>query len=70
MGVTMEYAFLLSTRVVEHDEFPIGKTNTPLRKEFVFALNSNNEICQIRTPFNSLDLLFVLNKNLYLEESE
>ena len=37
MGVTMEYGHPLTTRVVEHVEVPIGKTNTPLRKEFPLA---------------------------------
>ena len=34
MGVTMECGHPLTTRVVEHVELPIGKTNTPPKKEF------------------------------------
>ena len=37
MGVTMEYGHPLTTQVVEHVELPIGKTNTPLRKELKLA---------------------------------
>ena len=37
MGVTIEYGHQLTTWVVEHVELPIGKTNTPLRKEFPLA---------------------------------
>ena len=33
--------------VVEHVELPIGKTNTPLRKEF--PLGSNKRICYVST---------------------
>ena len=34
MGFTMEYGHPLTTWVVEHIELPIGKTNTPSRKDF------------------------------------
>ena len=37
MIVTIEYSHPLSTWVLEHVELPIGKTNTPIRKEFPFA---------------------------------
>ena len=37
MGVTIEYGHPLTTWVLEHVELPIGKTNTPLRKEFSLA---------------------------------
>ena len=34
MIVTKEYGYPLSTWVVEHVELPIGKMNTPMKKEF------------------------------------
>ena len=34
MGVTMEYSHPLTPQVLEHVEFPIGKTNTLRREEF------------------------------------
>ena len=37
IGVMMEYGHPLTIWVVEHVELPIGKTNTPLRKEFPLA---------------------------------
>ena len=33
----MEYDHPLTIQVVEHVELPIGKTNTPVRKEFLLA---------------------------------
>ena len=37
MGVKMEYGQLLTTRVVEHVELTISKTDNPIRKEFPLA---------------------------------
>ena len=38
MGITMECGHPPTTWVMEHVELPIGKTNTPPRKEIIIAL--------------------------------
>ena len=54
MGVTMEYGHPL-TWVVEHVELPIGKTNTPLRKEFPLA--PIKRIVTLVVPSTFIDML-------------